>query len=531
MINKLQLGVRTWLLGLVAFASAPILLFAAYSINQLELAERASETQRLILSGQASAHAVAQRLNVSLGFIKAIAATNAAKQGDLPALYDYASKAIRLNQDSKAISLVDRQERLVFLTLRPFGTDGLPVGDLDSVRKVFQTGKPSISIPFKSPLSDAMVVAIGVPVFSADEVAYCLRLILPVKVLSVMLEEQKLAEGWISAVIGDGEILLARSKSSEIYVGQRASPTLLAALSKPPGGVFESMTLDGVPALTTVAQVPDWNLKVVVGVPLQILAGDSTKALYNLLAFGLLVGIGSAILAIWISRFIAARINFVVAASSAQHRGERHEVPPTGIREVDHALSQMSSVTDREQHVKQSLADLTLQNQQVQHALKSARKDGLTQLPGRAEFLGLVEELHQNVSIAGNSQLVILFLDLDGFKGINDLHGHVTGDAVLKKTADVLRDQTRGADIVGRFGGDEFVICLHAEAGRFEQIAIDVASRIVEKVAAIGYGVGCSVGIAVWTSACPDLDSVMRRADEAMYEAKRRGKNQFVFSN
>jgi diguanylate cyclase (GGDEF)-like protein len=248
-----------------------------------------------------------------------------------------------------------------------------------------------------------------------------------------------------------------------------------------------------------------------------------------LLGFGLLVIVISMLAAVWLAQFIAARINIVVAATSAQNRGELHDATSTGISEVDDALKHLTSVTQRELQTKRSLLDLAVQHQQVHHALSSARKDGLTQLPGRAEFLGLVDALHQRVLGANTSQLVILFVDLDGFKGVNDQHGHAVGDAVLQKTADVLRDQTRGDDVVGRLGGDEFVVCLHAEVERSKQIASDVANRIVESVGAIGFGVGCSIGIATWNSACPDLDSVIKLADTAMYEAKRRGRNRFVY--
>jgi hypothetical protein len=256
MVQKLQFGIRTWLLCLSLLASAPLLLFAIYSINDLRQAERASVTQRLVLRGEAAANGVAQRLGGSLGFLNALATTNAAKRGDLPALYEHARQAIRLNRDSTAISLVDRQERLLFLTLSPYGTQGLPVSDVDSVRKVFQTGKPSISRPFKSPVRDLLVVAMGVPVFVGEEVAYCLRLIIPVNILGAILVEQRLADGWISALIGESDILLARSRDADRFVGQRASSNLVAALAQPHGAVFESETLDGVPVLTTVAPVP-----------------------------------------------------------------------------------------------------------------------------------------------------------------------------------------------------------------------------------------------------------------------------------
>lgn len=121
-----------------------------------------------------------------------------------------------------------------------------------------------------------------------------------------------------------------------------------------------------------------------------------------------------------------------------------------------------------------------------------------------------------------------MFIDLDGFKQVNDRLGHERGDQVLAETAAILRATVRESDAVGRLGGDEFAICLTAPNAAIEEVAANVAGRIVERVREIGDGIGCSIGICLCPPGFSDVPQAIKGADEAMYEAKRAGKNRFA---
>ncbi|OGB23703.1 MAG: hypothetical protein A3I66_15635 [Burkholderiales bacterium RIFCSPLOWO2_02_FULL_57_36] len=159
--------------------------------------------------------------------------------------------------------------------------------------------------------------------------------------------------------------------------------------------------------------------------------------------------------------------------------------------------------------------------------MDQARLDSLTGLPGRALFLEQAKTLHAH-SLANGTAVAILFIDLDGFKVVNDSMGHQHGDAVLKQTAEVLLSVLRDTDVAGRVGGDEFVISLVAPASAIQATASAVADRIVQKISQIGNGVGCSVGVSLCSNDGLLLESSLRQADAAMYEAKKNGKNRFV---
>lgn len=127
---------------------------------------------------------------------------------------------------------------------------------------------------------------------------------------------------------------------------------------------------------------------------------------------------------------------------------------------------------------------------------------------------------------------VVLFLDLDGFKPVNDTHGHAAGDEVLQSVADRITSVLRPADLVARYGGDEFAVLLeHAD----EAFACDVGDRLVAAVAeplevgGVTIRLGVSVGIAL-TEPDDEVDDVVGRADAAMYVAKRSGGGSAVLS-
>ncbi|HEY9852130.1 MAG TPA: EAL domain-containing protein [Leptolyngbyaceae cyanobacterium] len=160
-----------------------------------------------------------------------------------------------------------------------------------------------------------------------------------------------------------------------------------------------------------------------------------------------------------------------------------------------------------------------------------AYHDTLTNLPNRALFLNNLEKALMDTKKYKSSSAV-LFLDLDGFKVINDSLGHKTGDRLLMAVSKRLKECVRSQDVVARFGGDEFTILLKDITE--EKEAINVAERIIQKLQTpfILEGrevfISSSIGIALDTGNCDRGDALLRNADSAMYEAKKRGKSRYT---
>jgi diguanylate cyclase (GGDEF)-like protein len=174
-----------------------------------------------------------------------------------------------------------------------------------------------------------------------------------------------------------------------------------------------------------------------------------------------------------------------------------------------------------------SLRRLATANALLEAKVDQAGLDHLTGLPGRALFIQRVRALRAR-NIGKGTIVAVMLVDLDGFKRINDTFGHERGDQVLVQTGEVLRSALRDTDVAGRFGGDEFVVCLFAPFAVVQAVMIQIAGRIVQGVAQLGNGVGCSVGISLCCADRLNLDAAMQQADEAMYLAKEHGKNRFV---
>ncbi|HEX2859618.1 MAG TPA: diguanylate cyclase [Alphaproteobacteria bacterium] len=161
-----------------------------------------------------------------------------------------------------------------------------------------------------------------------------------------------------------------------------------------------------------------------------------------------------------------------------------------------------------------------------------AYSDTLTGLPNRQLFN---DRLNMALAVAHRQlgKLALLFLDLDGFKKVNDTLGHDAGDMLLKQVATRIQGQVRTTDTVARLGGDEFTIILSIrDRSDAEQVAQKLLTAIREPYNLNGQAanVGTSIGIALFPADGQQAADLIRRADAAMYEAKQGGKNTYRFA-
>jgi diguanylate cyclase (GGDEF)-like protein len=156
-----------------------------------------------------------------------------------------------------------------------------------------------------------------------------------------------------------------------------------------------------------------------------------------------------------------------------------------------------------------------------------ATHDPLTSLAnGRAFAARLSQELERNRRYP--RPLALLYLDLDDFKVINDTHGHQTGDAVLRLVAEAMRSSVRQADVVGRLGGDEFAVLMPETDAALADAA---AKRLAASLRTVFKGtptVTASIGVVSCSATDANTDELLRKADQAMYDAKKAGKDRVV---
>ena len=191
-----------------------------------------------------------------------------------------------------------------------------------------------------------------------------------------------------------------------------------------------------------------------------------------------------------------------------------------------------------EDELKRTAEELSRSNSELKlqedHLRYIAYHDALTGLANRKAF---AEELHESLSWAknGNYFLALLFVDLDGFKQVNDSLGHEMGDLLLVTVAQRLKNCLRGSDSVFRLGGDEFTIILRRipKGQVAAKIAEKILKSITEPIVLEGHSVrvSASIGISIYPYTAHNCETLINQADAAMYRAKHLGKNRYEFAN
>ena len=511
--KKFRPGILSWLFALVLLTGLPLVGYLIYTVRSLGeqhqdfvLAnmERRSES----LSGE-----VSQLVGRSVGVLSALANSDEVAQGDLRSLYDYAQRIILTNEAFRAITLVDAQDRMAFFTLLPFGGDMPVPGQLDVHHQVLQTGKPQTLGVFPSPVAARVVTAVAVPVFKGGQVAFSLRMIILPEHLSRLLIAQRLPPDWI-AVLSDAQgRTLARSKDPREYVGKPAGPELAAAIQR--GGVqhFSATTRDGILVRAVVRPVEGTSWFMTLGVPEASLYTPVNRSLNQAYAAGFLALAVSLVLAYLFSRWLAREARWVVESALGVRNGNL-PAPMT------HRVGEFA-------RLRSWMEDIHLAREDSEQALQLARQDPLTGLAGRARFEQAVARMGARLTQTGHGSLALFFVDIDNFKQVNDTQGHDTGDQVLVQVAEAMRHVTRDGDLLARLGGDEFCLCITGEEG-LEARSRALAEALLVSIAQIGHGIGCSIGVALCKPPFPGLAPLLREADQAMYVAKRQGKNRYI---
>ena len=203
-----------------------------------------------------------------------------------------------------------------------------------------------------------------------------------------------------------------------------------------------------------------------------------------------------------------------------------------GDKEIPVEISLSYTMRNNEKNAIVTLRDIT-EKQRVEENIKYlAQYDQLTKLPNRVLFN---DRLQHSIERAQRNKKKngVMFLDLDGFKDVNDSLGHQAGDELLKIIAERLSNVMRTEDTVARYGGDEFTIIL--EELEHSDHATVIAKKVLQTVGKIIHlsghevTVGVSIGISIYPDDGTDTNSLIINADAAMYQAKKQGKNCYKF--
>src|SRR5262249_16726187 len=213
---------------------------------------------------------------------------------------------------------------------------------------------------------------------------------------------------------------------------------------------------------------------------------------------------------------VASSLGLPLLVSLLRKHSSRH-------LELERAMRERAEAANREL--------LTLRAELERHAQQLERlatTDDLTGLCNRRHFLALAEATRRRHAYE-QRPLALLLFDIDLFKSVNDRFGHDAGDAVIRHVAGVCRTEISGADILARVGGEEFVMLLPGTIGKQAMARADAMRQRLEATAFAvdGASIGVTISIGVSEAAGPaeSIGDLMKRADRALYQAKRDGRN------
>lgn len=518
MKTKLAPTIRSKLVLLVMACVVPAALMAVLLIAH----DYQRARDQLLLNSLGTARAMMSAVDRDFASIEssltALATSPYLDSDDLSDFYMQAQEVLRNQRDQSDINiaLADVTGKQLLNTRRTFGDP------LDGKRRfiqletLFETGKPVISDLFRGDITQRNMFAIGVPVLNQGKARYSLSAGIFPERFDKLLRQQEMPEGWIAAIFDGTGTIVARTGNSPHLIGKKGVPEVVEHLLASKEDMFESVTYDGVAVQTVFSRskLSHWSLAI--GIPTKNIVHELRYTLFWLI-FATIALLASSVTAAWlIGGRIADSIHGLTGPALALGTGEVVSVPPLHLREAD--------------EVGASLIRASEMLHQAQH---QANHDELTGLANRTLFHEIVSQ-QLTLCERNNAVLSILYIDLDGFKAINDEYGHETGDKLLRTVAARLKAGSRHSDVVARLGGDEFAMVM---VGAHMEDASIVAEKLIESVSApyvisdtLTAHISASIGVAAYPDSGTTSEAILHRADGAMYKAKSLGRRRVAIA-
>lgn len=506
-------SIRTSLIMLVLACLLPAALaqagFAYYSFK----AERQQLLEDTLARVRALTGALDREMIAAEGAVRALGTSPALLSGDYATFYEQAI-AVQMQQQADNVVLSQPSGQQIINTLLPYGAP-LPMSRTPNFKKILEADTAITTNLFFGAVSKHPHFAIQIPVRRDDAAIYTLTIGMFPHRIAAILPTESVIPGQISGVLDGNGVLVARSTGEEELVARKAPDVLLAQMKNREEGYFRTKTADGIPAILLFGRSAVSQWVTYITIPEAYL----TEKLWDSLKWGLLISLlllAVVLTFVWLVGGVIARsITHLTAPALALGYGQSIEIGPVYLREAD--------------EVAKALVEASFI---LRAARYEAQHDKMTKLANRALFEDMLNQ-QRLLCERMKMNLAVLFIDLDGFKAVNDTHGHGIGDALLISVASRLNASVRGSDVVARLGGDEFAVLLIA-SGYME--AALVAKHIIEQVSAphqignLTISVSASIGISLFPDTATTSQMLIKLADEAMYRAKRNGKGYSEFA-
>lgn len=365
---KMRISITAWLWALVLLPTVPLLGFFTYSASQYAAERQRNVEARLADEADDLVSTADAKLQEVLGALTGLSVTYEVIDENIPNLYAAARRLQVASPTLAAVSLVNDQERVLFLTVSPLNQQ-VANGEVASLRETMSSGKPSLSKPFRSTVNNRMLVALNVPVLRDGKVTHCVRGVMHLEKLADLIRPQALAPDRIAGIFDRDGMTIARSRSPELYVGKLASPPLVQAIQTQNVSVWRGRTREGIDTLTVVRPIGAWQWSIGVSVPIETLAAPVRAEMFRFAAFAASFFALLAGTVFLLNRRITARLAAVVDDAARALSGHPASSTSTGIRELDDLRDSLARADIYRnailQEVQQRTAELNRAQQQL----------------------------------------------------------------------------------------------------------------------------------------------------------------------
>lgn len=327
--------IRWHLMILVAVALLPVLIFAGVMIGALGGKEQAAVERGLLDTARALSLAIDRELDASIRSLQILALSEHLQSGNLKKFHEESVAALSALRLWETVILAEPSGQQILNLRRPFGAPLPRTSFLDLVRQIVETGRPTVSNLSIGGVTGVPSIAVAVPVLRNGRVTYVLSAGAGLKVLTILLAQQKIPSDWLATLIDRKKIIIARTRDSEKFVGKPATQTFADQTTAAREAIWRGTTLDGVEVLAAASRsdLSGWALGL--AVPVSLLEASLHRTMLLTSMGGVLLLLAGLLLAALFGRRIAGVFASLSDAAAAMGRGERPQIAPLPIAEAN----------------------------------------------------------------------------------------------------------------------------------------------------------------------------------------------------
>ena len=380
--NRRRDSIRLRLASLVVACVLPVWIAAGFLVYYNYQSRRALTEQRMLETARALTMVVDRELANMQASLSALATSPSLVSGDLPAFYRQARVVLEAHPGAYII-LADATGQELVNTFRPFGAP-LPKRSVpDAVRQVYATGRPLITNVFKGALTGRLMISVDVPVFRDGRVVYDLAMTVPADRFATVLLQQQLPPEWLGGIFDSNQVMVARTRLAEKFVGRQAGPVLGQRMRDAAEGTAETINFEGVPMFNSFSRSATSGWTVVIGVPKAIMMAEIWRWLWWTIAGTALLSLTGIALALLMARRIAGSIQGLIAPALALGRGESVAIGHLELAETDEVgeslvkasqlIQQRAAERERAEAARRETEDLKRLNAELERSEAEAR--------------------------------------------------------------------------------------------------------------------------------------------------------------